>query len=317
MVKAHWQEIVTAREKSAEFKTALDPLVASMVDEAEAVGAVTENVGELDTAVDESTAASDLADQWNSAMGTLTADISQSIVVGIFTGGGSPLKKLGEAFQNFRERRDLCCRHHADCSITEGTRGFSGNWVGKKALQDDLRRSRLSGGGGSWAIGRLVGGRRVWSGGRWWRRRLVVLPAGGGGAGGGLSGSIIISRWEHNWRFASREEAKAIEFNTRRTWIDVNGLRTGFATGEFFMQDWHIIAAIQEVNATLVATLWSIRYSLKEVIPPKMDTLHGENIAIQQSILAELQGIRENTTGLNNPPVAVAAGSQKSSRRAT
>ena len=41
VVKAHWQEIVTAAEKSAEYDTALDPLIASLLDEAEAIEGLT------------------------------------------------------------------------------------------------------------------------------------------------------------------------------------------------------------------------------------------------------------------------------------
>ena len=100
VIAAHVTEIIAAQTASTNFKTELDPLVTSMVAEATAIQTINENLENVDKTVDESTAAADLAAQWNTAMGTLSADISQSIV-GIFTGEGSPLGKLGNAFVEF------------------------------------------------------------------------------------------------------------------------------------------------------------------------------------------------------------------------
>ena len=71
-----------------------------MVDEATALQTIDENLQGIDQTVEESTAAQDMADQWNTAMGTLTADMASGIV-GIFFGEGSPLGKLGNAFKEF------------------------------------------------------------------------------------------------------------------------------------------------------------------------------------------------------------------------
>ena len=65
-----------------------------------AAGTLVEDIGELDRKVDQSTAASNFTSQWNTAMGNLTADISSSIT-SIWSGGGSPLAKLGNAFLEF------------------------------------------------------------------------------------------------------------------------------------------------------------------------------------------------------------------------
>ena len=54
VIKAHSTAILAARDASVEFKTALDPLVASMVDEATALTDIAEDIGEVDTAVEES-----------------------------------------------------------------------------------------------------------------------------------------------------------------------------------------------------------------------------------------------------------------------
>ena len=111
---------------------------------------------------------------------------------------------------------------------------------------------------------------------------------------------------------------KAIEENTRFSAIDLHGIRDGLATGEFFMQDWHIIGAINHVNDTLVATLWSIRWQLVEVIPPKMDALLTSGVEIQKNMLTELQGIRTNTSELRGIVAAIresaASRGEKSSR---
>ena len=98
LIKAHATEIVAAATASKTYKTALDPLVTSMVAEATAIKSIDENLKSVDKTVVESTAAQDMAAQWNTAMGTLSADISKSIV-GIFTGDGSALGKLGNAFK--------------------------------------------------------------------------------------------------------------------------------------------------------------------------------------------------------------------------
>ena len=121
VIAGHVTEILAAQKAAGTYKTALDPLVTSMVAEAAAIKLADDNLKGMDTTVKESTAAEDFASQWNTAMGTLTADISQSIT-GVFTGEGSPLKQARERLQRVRQRSDLDSRRHSDRSTSKGFR---------------------------------------------------------------------------------------------------------------------------------------------------------------------------------------------------
>ena len=119
---------------------------------------------------------------------------------------------------------------------------------------------------------------------------------------GGLSilGSIIGG-------FIARGKSKAIEENTRFSAIDLHGIRHGLVTGEFNIQSWNIYNAIQGVGETLSETLWPIRWGIITGIPTKLDQLQASNVQIQQSMLAELQGIRTNTSELQGIVGAIRA----------
>ena len=312
LVKTHWQEILNARDASGEFQTTLDPLVESMVAEAEALQAIDDNLKSVDTTVEESTAAEDFASQWNTAMGTLTADIAQSIT-GIFTGEGSPLKKLGNAFKEFAKGAIATVVATLIAPLQKAF-GDLATWVGKKFFDlisksvTDAVTSGVSSAASSAAAGAAGGA-------------AGSAAGGGGGILGGLAGPLISGGLGLIGGiiggFIARGKSKDIEQNTRFSAIDLHGIRSGLAGGEFYMQDWHIIASINHVNETLVATLWGIRWQLVEVIPPKMDAIHASNVQIQKSMLTELQGIRTNTAELRGIVGAIRASSAsraKSSR---
>ena len=315
VIAGHVTEILAAQTAAGTYKTALDPLVTSMVAEAAAIKLADDNLKGMDKTVEESTAAADLAAQWNTAMGTLSADISQSIV-GIFTGEGSPLGKLGNAFKEFGKGA-------LSSVVTLFVTPFQNALTGLlKGLAEKLTGFLTGGGGGGGILGGVLGGGGGGGGGILGGILGGGASAGAGaagaagaaGGGGGMLGGILGSaNPAMMWAGAAglvmmgigaigqlfkANKQKAIEENTRFSAIDLHGIRHGLATGEFFMQDWHIIAAINHVNETLVATLWSIRWQLVEVIPPKLDALLTSGVDIQKNMLAELQGIRTNTSEL-------------------
>ena len=274
-----------------------------MVDETgtAATGVVTnlESIGDgiddLDAKVDKSTTASKFTSQWNTAMGTLTANISKSIT-DIWSGEGSPLKKLGNAFLEFGKGAlsavtavllTPLLNAVTDIATQIGTKLFSSiTSAVTGALTSAL--GGAAGGAASGAASAGVGG------------VLGTILGSGGIVGGLISGGISAIGSIIGGIIASGK-SKAIEENTRFSAIDLHGIRHGLATGEFFMQDWHIIAAIHHVNDTLVATLWSIRYQLVNFLPPKIATLLKDLKAMVTSSnngLAELKAIHKNTDGL-------------------
>ena len=264
------------------------------------------DIGELDTKVRESTAAENFTSQWNTAMGTLSANISESIT-GIFTGGGSPLSKLTDAFKEFGKGA-------LSSVITLFVTPFQNALTGLLSGFTDSLTGFLGGlfGGGGGAAGQAVGG---------------AASAGGGAASAaasaatasimsvvnmisGIAGAIagIAALFQAN-------KQNAIEEWTRHTAIDIHGVRHGLATGEFFMQDWHIIAAINHVNDTLVATLWSIRYQLVNFLPVKIKMLLTELKAIVSSSnngLTELKAIvSSSNNGLTELRAMVLSGDKR------
>ena len=362
VVHAHWQEILSARDASEQYGTVLDPLIASMLEQAEAFktlnavaqghidklikldavvlpplnksydglilntgpdglqGALDgvndsvddhiEGIGELDHVVEESTAAKNFASQWNTAMGNLTADVSKSIT-DIWSGGGSPLSKLGKAFVEFGKGALSAITTTLLTPLLNAFTDLAAS-LGKRLLDSLMGVFGIGGGGGGGGGGivdRIFGG-----GGGGGAGAGAGAAAGGGGMGSGLD--IIFQGIEAFGSIAQLFKANkqvAIEQNTRYTAIDIHGVRHGLATGEFFMQDWTIIAWLQHINETLVATLWPIRFALVDVIPPKMDAMHTENVEIQRSMLSELKEIKSNTSNLQGIVGAIKESAQASS----
>ena len=327
VVKAYWKEILKARDASVKFKTKLDPLIKSMVEQAEAqedldtglqdlfdrtvnlnkvviplgdsykafnqtIGPekgtaalldevnehIDEEIGkleELDEVVATSTAAEDFADQWNTAMGTLTANISQAIT-GVFTGEGSPLKKLGNAFKEFAKGAFSAIMTTLLTPVLNAMTNIAKK-IGEKlfesitssitsALADSLvgGTAGSSGAGGGAGVGASAGG------------MVGGLISGGIAAIGSIIGGFIARGRSHD-----------IERNTKHILIDVHGIRHGLATGEFSLGDVRNLSSWFEIiNAKLSETLYSIKYSLEKTIPQKMDSMHSETMTIQRSLLA-------------------------------
>ena len=124
------------------------------------------SIGELDRKVEQSTAASDLTSQWNTAMGTLAADTSKALT-GIFTGEGNPLGKLGDAFKEFGK---TALSSIITLFVTPFQNAITGLFEGLAERVTGFFSNLLGGGGGGG--GGLLGG----------------LGGGGGGGGGGGSG---------------------------------------------------------------------------------------------------------------------------------
>ena len=298
-----------------------------MVDEATALTEIAEDIGEVDTAVEESTAASDLADQWNTAMGTLSADISQSLV-GIFTGEGSPLGKLGNAFKEFGKGALSSVVTLFVTPFQNALTGLVKGLVGKLT-------GFLTGEGGGGGIGGVAkgifggGGAGGGKGGGGIGGVAKGIFGGGGGGGGGGSGgggggaggimgklnpisaiAGIATGIFGLFQGARQTQAmKDIEHWVRLTQIDMHGVRHGLATGEYAGVNLFesIEAHVTAINKTLVETLWPLswRQAAMRVVDQSMlaelklvsantADLH-QNVQIQQSILAELKGIRSNT----------------------
>ena len=252
-----------------------------------------EKIGELDHVVEESTAAKNFASQWNTAMGNLTANVSKAIT-DIWSGGGSPLSKLGKAFLEFGKGALSAITTTLLTPLLNAITDLATS-IGKKLLNSIT--GALGGGGGAGAgaggggggiLGGLFGG--LFGGGGGGGSAGAGAGAGGGG-GGGIIEQItgIVTAVSSVASLFKANKQVAIEQNTRYTAIDIHGVRHGLATGEFFMQDWTIISWLEHINETLVATLWPIRFALVDVIPPKMDAMHTENVQIQQSMLSELR----------------------------
>ena len=272
------------------------------------------DIGELDTKVRESTAAENFTSQWNTAMGTLSANISESIT-GIFTGGGSPLSKLTDAFKEFGKGALSSVLTLFVTPFQNALTGLVSGLAGK------LTGLLTGGGGGGGLLGGVLGGGGGTAG--------AAGAAGGGGAGilggvlgaanpammwAGAAGLVMMGIGAIGQLFKANKQ-KAIEENTRFSAIDLHGIRHGLATGEFFMQDWHIIAAINHVNDTLVATLWSIRYQLVNFLPAKIKMLLAELKAIVMSSnngLTELKAIvSSSSNGLTELKAIVLSGDKR------
>ena len=249
------------------------------------------DIGVLDATVEASTAATKFEDQWNTAMGNLTASISTAIT-DIWSGAGSPLAKLGNAFVEFGKGALSAITATLLTPVLNAVTSLATS-IGKKlteTITGAITNSIASGfqgaaGGAGGASGGLAG--KLGGGG------ANIL---GGVISGGLSivGSIIGG-------FIARGESKTIEKNTRYSAIDLHGIRHGLASAEFTMAEgWPIHKELGNIYDTLSQTLWSIRNDVNTVLLPKIATLLTELKAlamIGDKGLAELRGLVSSSDG--------------------
>ena len=252
------------------------------------------------------TSASKFTSQWNTAMGTLSANISESIT-GIFTGDGSALSKLTDAFKEFGKGALSSVLTLFVTPFQNAITNLLSKFVGR------LTGLFTGGGGGGGGLGGALGGIFGSGGGG------GGAAAGGGGGGGGVLSSVLsaanpIMGWMNaagglmagigaigNLFRANKQ--KEIEQWTRYTAIDVHGLRAAMASGEH-----------DRVNETLVATNWPILWHQKEThlaqdktnayLDPVVPALNDELTELRAMVvssnngLTELRAIHENTDGL-------------------
>ena len=249
------------------------------------------SIEELDTKVEQSTAAKNFTDQWNTAMGNLTASISKSIT-DIWSGEGSPLKKLGNAFLEFGKGAlsaitatllTPVLNAVTNLATSIGTKLFSSiTGAVSSALSSALGGAA---GGVAGAAGGVAGG-------------VGGVAGGVGRAAGGIGGNVlgwaglgvgiadaVIGGFQ---RAGMNKTLKLIEESTRWSKIDTHGIRHGLATAEYTLaSSWPNHEQLGGINKTLSETLWPIRHDVRNTIPQKLD-----------GMLKELQAINANTDGL-------------------
>ena len=286
-----------------------------------------DSIGELDTKVEQSTAAENFTAQWNTAMGNLTADISRSIT-DIWSGDGSPLGKLGNAFVEFGKGAlsavtatllTPLLNAFTNFATSIGTTLFSSitgaiSRAFASAVAPTVAEAVVPAVAGAVAptvAGAVIPGAVT----------AATAPAAGSAAasfgmfgamgpvGVGLMGAQVAMG------VVSAVQAKRtnkilgrIEVSTREGKTDTHGIRAGLATEEYtFASSWPTFLKLEEIGKTLTQTLWPIREFVVRNLP-KIDRLitSSDNGLTElkamgvsgSSRLTELQAIHANTNGL-------------------